>query len=53
MEDHKRRTKGVAFASNSQENKDRDEKDIGESLLDVIDYIGRKFNKSLRRVDRQ
>lgn len=47
-----KKNKGVAFVSNTQVGKDQSDKDTEEDLSDVITYIGRKFNNSLRRHDR-
>lgn len=43
---------GVDFEANTQEKKDQGDKDAEEILSDDITYIGRKFNNSLRKLDR-
>lgn len=51
-ESYKKKNKSISFISNTEENKDQCEKDTEESLLNSIAFIGRKFNKALKRLDR-
>lgn len=48
-----KKNNGVAFVSNTQEKKDQDDKDIEESFSDAIAYLGRKFIKSLNRLNKK
>lgn len=41
------------FVSNTQENEDQSEEDTEESLSDVIAFVGTRFNKVFRRLDRR
>ena len=45
----KKKSKNVAFVSNTQENEDQDEKDTEKSLSNTIVYIKRKFNLALKK----
>lgn len=47
-----KKNKGVAFVSNSQEDEDQGDKDTEENMSDVIAYVGRKFNKALKNLDK-
>lgn len=48
----KKKNKNIAFISNIKENEDQCEKDTEESLLNAIAFLGREFNKVLKRLDK-
>ena len=48
----KKKSKNVAFVSNTQEDEDQDEKDTEKSLSNTIVYIERKFKRALKNLDK-
>lgn len=46
-----KKTNSISFISNTEE--DEDQCDSKEILSDVIVFVGRKFNKALKKLDRR
>ena len=47
-----KKNKSVAFVSNTEEDDDQGEKDVGEIFSEALALLGRKFNKALKRLDK-
>ena len=52
-DESEKKNKGVAFVSNTEEDDDQSEMDMGEEFSYALALLGRKFNKVFKKFDRK